>query len=99
MVCVCIGKDSPRHGLYGDVILDLDGDTELGNGTFISFHAFICDSIKVGVSSEPLGNLPQFDSFVCIWRGNDTNTTPFFLYSAHHSPALTVSSEKEEGGP
>ena len=58
MVCVCVGEYSTGHGFDGDVVLDLDGHSEVSNGVLFPLGALVCDRVEVTVPSESLGDLP-----------------------------------------
>lgn len=65
MVGVCIGEYSSRHGLDGDIVLDLDGDAEVLDAPLIPFHPLIGHRVQVAVPSVALGDLPQLHSLIC----------------------------------
>ena len=65
MVSVCIGKHSAWHSLDGNVVLHLDGDSEMRDGALVPLGTFICERIQVGVPSKPFGDFPQLHCLVC----------------------------------
>ena len=64
MVSVCIGKYSSWHSLNGDVILDLDGNTQVCDTRLFPFHPIICDCVQVRVPPVSLRDLPQLDCLI-----------------------------------
>ena len=59
VVGVSVGEYSPGHGLHGAVVLDLLGDSELGDGVFFPHHALVRHRVEVTEPPTALRDLPQ----------------------------------------